>query len=172
MLIYYHTDNQIVASWHIYRTSGFQLIGLLNLTQPRHMNFSNSSSTKAMVIEDDMYMQAILQEFLGANYEVAIFPNGFDALASMQSGNIPDLIIADLNTPELSGLELIEQIKISDFFNSVPIIILSGEESTAKRIECLNAGADDFIVKPFNPAELEARIKVILRRMGKLTTCL
>jgi len=133
------------------------------------MIFSNSANIKVMVIEDDLYMQAILQEFLSAKYEVAIFPNGFDALASMQNGNIPDLVIADLNTPELSGLGLIEQIKVSDFFNAVPILILSGEESTAKRIECLNAGADDFIVKPFNPAELDARINVILRRMGKLT---
>ncbi|TWI95535.1 response regulator receiver domain-containing protein [Mucilaginibacter frigoritolerans] len=133
------------------------------------MNFSNPNNIKVFVVEDDLFMQAVLQEFLQATYEVAIYPNGFDALASMQRGNLPDLIIADLNTPQLGGLELIEQIKISDFFYSIPIIILSGEESTAKRIECLNAGADDFIVKPFNPAELDARIKVILRRMGKLT---
>jgi len=133
------------------------------------MNFSNPNNIKVFVVEDDLFMQAVLQEFLQVTYEVAIYPNGFDALASMQQGNLPDLIIADLNTPQLSGLELIEQIKISDFFYSIPIIILSGEESTAKRIQCLNAGADDFIVKPFNPAELDARIKVILRRMGKLT---
>ena len=122
---------------------------------------------KILVTEDDPYMQAILEEFLGKNYEVDIFSNGMNALASIQNGSIPDLIIADLNTPMISGLELIEQVKISDFYNAIPIIILSGEESTAKRIECLNKGADDFVVKPFNPAELEARIKVILRRMGK-----
>ena len=124
---------------------------------------------KILVTEDDHYMQAILEEFLGKNYNVEIFPNGMSALASIQNGSIPDLIIADLNTPMISGLELIEQVKISDFYNAIPIIILSGEESTAKRIECLNKGADDFVVKPFNPAELEARIKVILRRMGKTT---
>jgi len=75
-----------------------------------------------------------------------------------------------LNTPKLSGLDLIGQVKISDFFSSVPIIILSGEESSEKRIKCLDSGADDFIVKPFNPAELEARIRVILRRVGKLNS--
>ncbi|MCR8556567.1 response regulator transcription factor [Mucilaginibacter sp. BJC16-A38] len=136
------------------------------------MNFSNQNNIKILVVEDDLYMQAILQEFLQTTYEVAIYPNGFDALACLQRGNLPDLIIADLNTPQFSGVELIEQIKISDFFNSIAIIVLSGEESTAKRIACLNAGADDFIVKPFNPAELEARIKVILRRMGKLAVCI
>jgi len=133
------------------------------------MNISNSKDIKVLVVEDDLYMQAILKEFLSSSYEVFIQSNGMEALAFLQNGNIPDLIIADLNTPELNGLGLIEQIKLSDFFNSIPIIILSGEESSVKRIECLNSGADDFVVKPFNPAELDARIKVILRRMGKLT---
>ena len=132
------------------------------------MSFSNTSQTKVLIVEDDVYMQVILKEFLSATYEIEICPNGMDALAFMQSGNVPDLIISDLNTPKLSGLDLIGQVKISDFFNSVPIIILSGEESSEKRIKCLDGGADDFIVKPFNPAELEARIRVVLRRIGKL----
>ena len=136
------------------------------------MNFSDKNSVKVLIVEDDAYMQAILEEYLSAQYEVIICTDGMEALAFMQKGNIPDLIISDLNTPKLSGLELIEQVKISDFFNSVPIIILSGDESSEKRIKCLDKGADDFIVKPFNPAELEARIKVVLRRSGKLTHAL
>jgi DNA-binding response OmpR family regulator len=128
---------------------------------------SIAKDIKILVVEDDQYMQAILKEFLSAKYEVDIQSNGMDALAFLQNGHIPDLIIADLNTPKLNGLALIEQIKLSDFFNAIPIIILSGEESSVKRIECLNSGADDFVVKPFNPAELDARIKVILRRSGK-----
>ncbi len=134
------------------------------------MSFSNSTQTKILIVEDDVYMQAILNEFLSTTYEIEISSNGMDALAFMQSGNVPDLIISDLNTPKLSGLDLIGQVKISDFFSSVPIIILSGEESSEKRIKCLDSGADDFIVKPFNPAELEARIRVILRRVGKLNS--
>jgi len=110
-------------------------------------------------------MQAILKEFLSATYEIQITQDGMEALTFMQSGNIPDLIIADLNTPKLNGLELITQVKASDFFKSLPIIILSGEDSSEKRIKCLDSGADDFIVKPFNPAELEARIRVVLRRI-------
>ena len=132
------------------------------------MNFSNANTIKILVVEDDLFMQAILKEYLSAIYEVELQANGMDALAYMQNGNVPDLIISDLNTPKLSGLDLIEQLKISDFFNTIPIIILSGDESSEKRIKCLDAGADDFIVKPFNPAELEARIKVVLRRSGKL----
>jgi DNA-binding response OmpR family regulator len=134
------------------------------------MNPSSTRTIKILIVEDDVFMQAILEEILSSTYEIEMRSNGMDALAYMQNGNIPDLIIADLNTPKMSGLDLIEQVKISDFFNSVPIIILSGEESSDKRIKCLDAGADDFIVKPFNPAELEARIRVVLRRMGKLST--
>jgi len=130
-----------------------------------NMNFTNSSQTKILIVEDDLYMQAILKEFLSATYEIQISQDGMEALAFMQSGNVPDLIISDLNTPKLNGLELITQIKVSDFFKSIPIIILSGEDSSEKRIKCLDSGADDFIVKPFNPAELEARIRVVLRRI-------
>ena len=66
----------------------------------------------------------------------------------------------------MGGLDLIKQVKASDFFKSIPIIVLSGEESSEIIVNCLNAGADDFVIKPFNPKELEARIKVILRRTG------
>ncbi|RNL55732.1 response regulator transcription factor [Pedobacter jejuensis] len=134
------------------------------------MNLSGTRTIKILIVEDDVFMQAILEEILCATYTVEMRSNGLDALSYLQNGNIPDVVIADLNTPKLNGLELIEQVKVSDFFNSIPIIILSGEESSDKRIKCLDAGADDFIVKPFNPAELEARIRVVLRRMGKLTT--
>jgi DNA-binding response OmpR family regulator len=132
------------------------------------INLSNDSQIKVLIVEDDQFMQAILKKFLSTTYEIIMKPDGMEALAFMQSGNLPDLIISDLNTPNLSGLALIEQIKLSDFFNSVPIIILSGEDSSEKRIACLDAGADDFIVKPFNPAELKSRIKVVLRRSGRL----
>ncbi|GAA4095210.1 response regulator transcription factor [Mucilaginibacter panaciglaebae] len=130
-------------------------------------SFSNSSQVKILIVEDDQFMQAILQKFLSTTYEIIIKPTGMDALSFMQSGNLPDLIISDLNTPKLSGLDLIEQVKLSDFFNSIPIIILSGEDSSEKRVKCLDAGADDYIVKPFNPAELQSRIRVVLRRSGK-----
>ncbi|RVU02721.1 response regulator transcription factor [Mucilaginibacter limnophilus] len=131
------------------------------------MAFSNTHPTKILVVEDDPYMQIILQEFLSSSYDVKICSNGMEALAFLQDGNIPNLILSDYNTPQLTGLELIDQVKSSDFFNTIPIMILSGEESSEKRIKCLDAGAEDFIVKPFNPAELASRIKVVLRRVGR-----
>ncbi len=131
------------------------------------MSFSNSNRSKILVVEDDVYMQTILNEYLNGIFDAVICHNGVDALSFLQDGNMPDLVISDLNVPKLNGLELIAQIKASDFFNSIPIMILSGEDSSEMRIKCLNAGADDYVVKPFNPRELEARIRVILRRIGK-----
>jgi DNA-binding response OmpR family regulator len=125
-------------------------------------------SNSLVVVEDDVYMQNLLSHYLEEEYDVKVFDNGLDAYAYLQEGNIPDIIIADLNIPKLSGLDLILQVKASGFFSSIPIMVLSGEESTEKRIKCLEAGADDYVVKPFNPRELEARIKVLLRRTGKL----
>jgi DNA-binding response OmpR family regulator len=133
------------------------------------MGLTDSSRTKILVAEDDAYMQLILKKFLSKTYDVEICPTAMDALTYLQNGNIPDLIISDLNTPNLSGLELVAQLHASDFFKSIPVIILSGEDSSDTRIKCLDSGADDFIVKPFNPAEVEARIRAILRRIGKIT---
>ena len=128
---------------------------------------TTTKQIKILIVEDDLYMQLILKEFLSNQYKTEIFVNGMDALASIQNGNIPDLIISDLNTSKITGLELLAQLQASDFFKSIPVIIVSGEDSSEKIILCLNSGADDYIVKPFNPAELEARVRVVLRRVGK-----
>jgi DNA-binding response OmpR family regulator len=138
-----------------------------NISKSTRMGFSDTGQTKILIIEDDNYMQLILKKFLGKAYEIEICPSALEALSFLQNGNIPDLVISDLNTPNLSGLEFISQLHSSDFFKSIPVIIVSGEDSSEVRVRCLNTGADDFIVKPFNPAELEARIRALLRRIGK-----
>ena len=129
---------------------------------------SDNNRIKILAVEDDSYMQLILKKFLSKTYDVEICTTAMNALSYVQNGNIPDLIITDLNTPNLSGLDLIAQLQASDFFKSIPIIILSGEDGSETRIKCLDSGADDYIVKPFNPAELEARVRAILRRTAKL----
>lgn len=125
---------------------------------------------KIVIIEDDPALQMVIKRFIESRFQVTAFNNGMDALSYLQEGNIPDIIVSDLNTPQLNGYDFIKQVKSSGFFNAIPVIILSGEESTESRIKCLEAGADDYIVKPFNPRELEARINVILKRSGKIFT--
>ena len=130
------------------------------------MTTAEHSSIKIVIVEDDKFMQSVLQQYFSNSFSVEVFSDGFHMLSYLQEGNIPDLIITDLNTPNMGGLDLIKQVKASDFFKSIPIIVLSGEESSEIIVNCLNAGADDFVIKPFNPKELEARIKVVLRRTG------
>jgi len=134
------------------------------------MTVNTASRPKIIIIEDDPALQMVISRFIESRFDVSVFNNGMDALAYLQEGNIPDIIVSDLNTPQLNGYEFIKQVKSSGFFNAIPIMILSGEESTESRIKCLEAGADDYLVKPFNPRELEARINVILKRSGKIFT--
>lgn len=131
------------------------------------MDQKTTPAYNIIIVEDDRYMRSVLSHYLEGKFNINAFDNGMEALKYLQEGNIPDIIITDLNTPKLSGMQLLEQIKASGFFKSIPVMILSGEDSTEKRIACLNAGADDYVVKPFNPAELFARLNVILRRFGK-----
>jgi DNA-binding response OmpR family regulator len=133
------------------------------------MSLINAGKLKILVVEDDVFMQTVLKQYLSTHYEIEACANGLEALSLLQEhpDNVPDLIISDLNTPGLNGLGLINQLKAGDLFSAIPIMILSGEENSEMRIQCLDAGADDYVVKPFNPRELESRIKVILRRVSK-----
>jgi len=121
-----------------------------------------------VVIEDDPYMQGVLRHCLRDHFKPILFNNGLDALSHLQAGHIPDIIISDLNTPLLNGVKFLEQVKNSGFFNTIPVVILSGEDNTDTRIKCLEIGAEDFVVKPFNPRELNARLKGILKRANKM----
>lgn len=128
---------------------------------------TEEKNIRVLIMDDELSMQTILQRFLSKNYDVDVCSNGLEVLRYLQSGNIPDVIISDLNTPEMGGLELLTQLKSSEFFKDIPVLILSADEQSEMRINCLDAGADDYMIKPFNPRELEARLKVVLRRYGK-----
>lgn len=132
------------------------------------MNADNSILPKLFIIEDDPSIQMVLSKFLSKSFELNVFGSAVDALSFLHQGSIPDIIISDLNIPEISGLELLKQVKSSSFFKDVPVVMLSGEDNSETRIRCYEAGAEDYIVKPFSPKELEVRLKLILKRNGKL----
>jgi len=134
------------------------------------MNFKDPNLNRIVFVEDDPSVQTVVRRYLAKNYDVLAFNNCMEALSFLQGGDLPDIIVTDLSTPVLNGFDFLTQLKSSGFFNSIPVIILSGEESTDTRIKCLEAGADDYVVKPFNPRELQARINVILKRTGKIFT--
>lgn len=124
---------------------------------------SDSGNKQVLIIDDQIIMRKLLEQILKDSYEVVALENGREALEWMYAGNIPDLVVADLNMPELDGFEYIERIRESGFFYDVPLIVLSGEESSAERIKCLKLGANDYLIKPFNPEELRLRIDNLIR---------
>lgn len=98
-----------------------------------------------------------------AGYEVEAAEAGTDAL-SVVSFFIPDLVLLDINLPDMSGLELLQQWRHAPRTRDMPVIIVSGKCEEADRISGLRSGADDYVVKPFSRDELLARIDALLRR--------
>jgi DNA-binding response OmpR family regulator len=128
------------------------------------------TKTKTLLAIDDVNSTLdIINCTLCKNYHVVKMQNGREALEWMQEGNLPDLIISDLYMPEMDGFEFIKHIRASGFFKDIPVIVLSSYESSSTKINCLRLGADDYLIKPFNPEELEARVENIVRRSYKYT---
>lgn len=134
------------------------------LTKGTH---GGTKSKTLLAIDDVNSTLDIINCALCKNYTVVKKENGKEALDWMQEGNLPDLIVSDLYMPQMDGFEFIKHIRASGFFKDIPLIVLSSYESSATRINCLRLGADDYLVKPFNPEELEARVENIVKRSYK-----
>ena len=79
-------------------------------------------------------------------------------------GNSPDLIIVDVDMPRLNGFEFLKNLRRSGFFQDIPVIVLSGIDRESVKAKCLDHGADDYLVKPFNPEEILEKIDHVLRQ--------
>jgi DNA-binding response OmpR family regulator len=117
-----------------------------------------------LVVEDDTYIRKVLRHTLKAEFEITTLNNGIEAMDWLEAGNPVDIIITDLQMPYLSGQDLIRTIRASSLLRQVPIIVLSTFTDSATKIACLEQGADDYMIKPFNPLEVKAKINAILRR--------
>jgi DNA-binding response OmpR family regulator len=122
---------------------------------------------KIFVIDDELSIRMLLENYLGKKYDVITKSDGQEGIKFLEEGNIPDLIVADIQMPNLDGYELLKQVRASGFFKDIPMIMLSGIESSQERVKCLRLGADDYIVKPFNPEELSLRIDNLISRTSK-----
>lgn len=118
---------------------------------------------KILLIDDKESIAKVISIYLSAEFDLTYFENPIKAIAWLQEGNIPDLIISDIRMPEMQGDEFLRYMKTNSLFCSIPIIMLSSEESTTERIRLLEEGAEDYIIKPFNPMELKIRIKKIIK---------
>lgn len=118
---------------------------------------------KILVIEDHDSIRLLLGRFLSKQFDVVTKEDGFDALVWLSNGNIPDLILLDLEMPRISGLEFLTNIRGSGFFCEIPVIVVSAEETQKLQEKCHEFNIVSYLTKPFNPLKLKDTIEEALQ---------
>lgn len=122
---------------------------------------------KILIVDDDPDILDVLKITLeDEGYEVTEGHDGQEAIDIIKK-NTPDLLITDFKMPKLNGDEVCKILKEDILVQHMPIIILTGKGETSDKIHGINCGADDYMVKPFEPKELAARVKMVLRRTAR-----
>jgi DNA-binding response OmpR family regulator len=125
---------------------------------------------RLLLVEDDRILGASLKKALEKRgYGVDWVADGELAMASLQD-SVFALILLDINLPKVSGLEILRTLRLSK--NAVPVLLLTARDASAQKVEGLDNGADDYIVKPFDLEELLARIRALIRRSERRTDVL
>jgi two-component system, OmpR family, response regulator CiaR len=122
---------------------------------------------RILVVEDNLPLLDSIVQLLSDEFEVDSASNGEDGLFLAQQ-NIHDAIILDVMLPEMDGFEVLKTIRKEG--SKIPVLFLTARDSLEDRVQGLDSGGDDYLVKPFQAAELKARIRALLRRSGSLTT--
>ncbi len=127
------------------------------------MTAPSQAPPRVLVVDDDRAVRESLRRSLEFNgYAVALAADGAEALASI-SGSAPDVVVMDVMMPRLDGLEATRALRKAG--NDVPILVLTARDAVGDRVEGLDAGADDYLTKPFALQELLARLRALLRRV-------
>jgi DNA-binding response OmpR family regulator len=116
---------------------------------------------KILIIEDSPIVQKVLDDILGKEYELGFRDDGLSGLAAAQTGN-PDIILLDIRLPIMDGYDVCKTLKTNEATHDIPIIFLTSLDSEAEKVKGFEAGANDYVVKPFYNKELHARIKAQL----------
>ncbi|MEZ5070248.1 MAG: response regulator transcription factor [Bacteroidales bacterium] len=119
---------------------------------------------RVLLVDDKPEFRKLTRMVLSRDYDVESVENGLEALSLLQTGYLPDVIISDLLMPALDGVGFIKQVKSSGAFQKIPVIVLSSLDKSAERVKLFQLGANDFIIKPFNPEELLLRVQLQLKR--------
>jgi two-component system response regulator MprA len=123
---------------------------------------------RLLVVDDDRGLRDVLRRALTlAGYEVRLAETGSEALAEVNAA-APDAVVLDIGLPDIDGLEVCRLLRREG--NRVPVLMLTARDAVSDRIDGLDAGADDYLVKPFDVDELKARLRALLRRAGGETT--
>jgi two-component system, OmpR family, KDP operon response regulator KdpE len=117
--------------------------------------------TRVLIVDDEpQILRALRINLTARQYDVVTAANGATALDAVRSGH-PDIVVLDLGLPDLDGIEVIRELRT---WTPVPIVVLSGRVGSPDKVDALDAGADDYVTKPFSIEELLARIRAVTRR--------
>ena len=120
-----------------------------------------------LVVEDDPTVRNLITTTLKSNdYRYIAAPNGESAITAASTQQ-PDIVLLDLGLPDMDGVDIIRKVRT---WSQMPIIVISARSEDADKIAALDAGADDYLTKPFSVAELLARLRVTQRRLSALNT--
>ena len=123
------------------------------------------NNPKILVVEDDASVRNLITTTLKSNdYRYITAPNGASAILSASSQQ-PDIVLLDLGLPDLDGVEIIRRIRS---WSDMPIIVISARSEDSDKVSALDAGADDYLTKPFSVTEMLARLRVAQRRIASL----
>lgn len=125
---------------------------------------AETSTHSILVVEDDEHIAKVLIFMLERQgYRVTHAADGRAAAEHIASNAAPDMALLDVMLPYVDGFELVRQIRERDGWSHVPVLMLTAKNTESDTVRALDAGADDFIVKPFQPNELLARVRRVLR---------
>ena len=120
--------------------------------------------TAALLVEDDARLGAMVAEYLGRHdLDVTVAPDGERGLAALRRGRF-DVVLLDVMLPGIDGLEVCRRLRATPEWAALPVLMLTARGEDVDKIVGLELGADDYLAKPFNPRELLARIRAVLRR--------
>jgi two-component system, chemotaxis family, chemotaxis protein CheY len=115
-----------------------------------------------LIVDDDLSILKLLNFILSKEYEIVVRNNGIDAFSWLEDGNIPELIISDLQMPYFDGQSFIKNVKISGLFRDIPIIMLSAAHDLDEQVANMPFQVDAYMPKPFNPTSLKSAIHQVL----------
>ena len=121
-----------------------------------------------LLVDDAPMMTRFLSLFFAEQYRVTSCLNPEEAIDLIRKGYLPDIIVSDLYMPQMSGLVLTKVLR--QLMPDCPLVVVSGLKESKHRLAALEAGADDFLAKPFHPAELQARLENLLQRSEQKKT--
>src|SRR5258708_20440299 len=125
--------------------------------------------TKVLIVEDEPAQMQLTRRALESHgtFHLASAQNAHDAFQRLNE-EVPDLLLLDLGLPDSDGLDVCRRLKEEERFRWIPVIILTGRSTVVDKITGLEVGADDYLTKPFDPGELVARVRAVLRRKQAL----